>query len=45
MAWQTLRIEELYATIVTAAAVGIGIRLFVQLLLNRFVPWEAKTRT
>ncbi len=45
MAWQTLRIEELYATIVTAAAVGISIRLFVQFLLSRFVPWDSKTRT
>lgn len=45
MAWQTMRIEELYATIVTAALVGISIRLFVQLLLNRCVPWATKART
>ena len=45
MAWQTLRIEELYASIVTAAAVGIAIRLTVVLLLHRFVPWHANTRS
>ncbi|NNE09484.1 MAG: ABC transporter permease [Gemmatimonadetes bacterium] len=45
MAWQTMRIEELYAAIVTAALVGISIRLFVQVMLDRCVPWATKART
>ncbi len=40
LAWQTFRIEELYAGVVLAALIGIGIRLIVQYLTRRLVPWQ-----
>lgn len=42
LAWQTFRIEELYAGVVLAALIGIGIRLVVQYLTRRLVPWQAE---
>lgn len=45
MAWQTLRIKDLYAAITIAALLGIAIRLFVQLLQSRLVQWQVKTQT
>ncbi|MFH1680972.1 MAG: ABC transporter permease, partial [Candidatus Eisenbacteria bacterium] len=42
LAWQTLRVEDLYAGVVLAAVIGIGIRLLVQFLAARFVPWQAE---
>jgi NitT/TauT family transport system permease protein len=40
LSWQTLRVEELYASVVIAAIIGIGIRLIVQALSARLVPWQ-----
>jgi len=37
--WQTLRIEELYASLVVIALLGIGINLFLQFLSKRLTPW------
>jgi ABC-type nitrate/sulfonate/bicarbonate transport system permease component len=37
--WQTLRIEELYASLVVIAGLGIGINLFLQYLSKRLTPW------
>ena len=37
--WQTLRIEELYASLVVIALLGIGINLFLQYLSKRLTPW------
>ena len=37
--WQTLRIEELYASLVVIAVLGIGINLLLQYLSKRLTPW------
>jgi ABC-type nitrate/sulfonate/bicarbonate transport system permease component len=37
--WQTLRIEELYASLVVIAGLGVGINLFLQYLSKRLTPW------
>jgi ABC-type nitrate/sulfonate/bicarbonate transport system permease component len=37
--WQTLRIEELYASLVVIALLGISINLFLQYLSRRLTPW------
>jgi NitT/TauT family transport system permease protein len=37
--WQTLRTEELYATLVVAALLGSAFHQFVRALERRFVPW------
>lgn len=37
--WQTLRIEELYASLVVIALLGIGINLILQYLSKRLTPW------
>ena len=42
MAWQTLRTEELYASLVAIAALGIGINTLLQMLTIRFVPWQVE---
>jgi NitT/TauT family transport system permease protein len=42
LAWQTLRIEDLYAGVVMAAAIGIAVRVLIQLLTARFVPWQTE---
>jgi len=41
LAWETLRTEELYASLVVTAALGIGINFFLQYLTKRLVPWSA----
>lgn len=38
--WQTLRIEELYASLVVIGLLGVGINLSLQFLSRRFVPWH-----
>jgi NitT/TauT family transport system permease protein len=43
MAWQTLRIEDVYAGVVMAASIGLGIRAVIQFLTNRLVPWQVET--
>lgn len=42
LAWQTLRIEQLYATIFTLALLGIGFRLILALLTDRLVPSQSR---
>jgi NitT/TauT family transport system permease protein len=42
LAWQTLRIEDVYAGVVMAAAIGIGIRAVIQFLSARLVPWQTE---
>lgn len=39
-AWQTLRTEELYASLIVISALGIGFNLFLQRLKLRLVPWH-----
>jgi NitT/TauT family transport system permease protein len=41
-AWETLRVEELYATIVVIAVLGIGFRVSLQYLARRWTPWQAE---
>lgn len=39
-AWQTLRTEELYASLAVIGALGVGFNLILQLLARRLVPWH-----
>ncbi len=41
-AWETLRVEELYATIVVIALLGIGFRVGLQQLARRWTPWQVE---
>jgi NitT/TauT family transport system permease protein len=41
-AWETLRVEELYATIVLIALIGIGFRVTLQYLARRYTPWQVE---
>jgi NitT/TauT family transport system permease protein len=43
LAWQTLRIEDVYAGVVMSAVIGIGIRAVIQFLSARLVPWQVET--
>ncbi len=38
--WQTLRIEELYASLIVIGLLGLGINLSLQYISRRFVPWS-----
>jgi NitT/TauT family transport system permease protein len=40
--WETLRVEELYATIVVIATLGIGFRWILQRLSERMTPWQVE---
>lgn len=40
LSWQTLRIEELYAAVFCLAMIGVSIRLLVNFLASRLVPWQ-----
>jgi NitT/TauT family transport system permease protein len=40
LAWETLRTEELYASIVMAAALGICFKLILHRLMQYLVPWR-----
>jgi ABC-type nitrate/sulfonate/bicarbonate transport system permease component len=37
--WQTMRIEDLYASLIVIAALGISLNLLLQHLSHRLVPW------
>jgi ABC-type nitrate/sulfonate/bicarbonate transport system permease component len=39
--WQTLRIEDLYASLVVIGLLGFGINLFLQWLSRKVTPWAA----
>jgi NitT/TauT family transport system permease protein len=41
LAWQTLRVEELYASVALIATLGIVVSLLLQHLTRRLVPWQA----
>jgi NitT/TauT family transport system permease protein len=41
-AWETLRTEELYATLTVAALLGIGINEVLQRLTKALVPWHVE---
>ena len=40
--WQTLRTEQLYATLIVTSALGIGFNIFVKWLTKRVVPWHVE---
>jgi NitT/TauT family transport system permease protein len=44
-AWQTLRTEELYASLIVIAALGISFNLLLQRLTVRLVPWQVERET
>ena len=44
-AWQTLRTEELYASLIVIAALGISLNFLLQRLTARFVPWHVERET
>ena len=43
-AWQTLRTEELYATLTVTALLGIGINEVLQRLTKALVPWQVERK-
>jgi len=42
LAWQTLRTEELYASLAVIGALGVGFNLILQFSARRLVPWHAE---
>ena len=38
--WQTLRIEELYASLIVIGLLGVSVNLFLQYLTRRVTPWS-----
>jgi len=44
-AWETLRTEELYASLIVIAALGIGLNFLLQRLTARLVPWQVERET
>jgi ABC-type nitrate/sulfonate/bicarbonate transport system permease component len=40
--WQTMRIEDLYASLIVIAALGIGLNLLLQYLSHKLVPWYSE---
>ena len=41
-AWQTLRTEELYASLIVIAALGISLNFLLQRLTARLAPWQVE---
>jgi NitT/TauT family transport system permease protein len=41
-AWETLRTEELYASLIVIAALGTGLNFLLQRLTARLVPWQVE---
>ncbi len=40
--WQTMRIEDLYASLIVIAVLGIGLNLLLQYLSHQLVPWYSE---
>lgn len=40
MAWQTLRTEELYATLILIGLLGLSTNAMIQMMANRLLPWH-----
>jgi NitT/TauT family transport system permease protein len=40
--WETLRVDQLYATILVVAVLGIGFRWGLQIVTDRLVPWQVE---
>jgi NitT/TauT family transport system permease protein len=41
-AWETMRIEELYAAIVVTAAIGVGANTLLRYVTNALLPWQVR---
>jgi NitT/TauT family transport system permease protein len=41
-AWETLRTEELYASLIVIAGLGIGLNMLLQWLSARLLPWKVE---
>lgn len=41
MAWQTMRVEELYAALAVTSLLGVGFNAALELLGRRLVPWHS----
>jgi NitT/TauT family transport system permease protein len=39
LSWQVFRIEQLYATLIVVALVGVGLALVIRTLTHRMAPW------
>jgi ABC-type nitrate/sulfonate/bicarbonate transport system permease component len=44
-AWQTLQVDELYATLVLVAAVGVALQGGLELAARRLLPWREEAST
>ena len=44
MAWETFRTEQIYATLVVIALLGVSFSLVLRSLASRFVPWQMERR-
>ena len=44
MAWETLRTEELYATIAITSLLGISFNFFIQRLSELLIPWQVERK-
>ena len=42
LAWETLRTEELYATLFVIAVIGLSANWFLSILARRLVPWQVE---
>jgi ABC-type nitrate/sulfonate/bicarbonate transport system permease component len=42
LSWQTFRIDQLYATLVIIATIGIGLATIIRWLTSRGAPWLAE---
>jgi ABC-type nitrate/sulfonate/bicarbonate transport system permease component len=42
-AWQTLRIEQLYAALFVIAFLGIGLNIVLEWITHRIAPWHTRT--
>lgn len=42
IAWQTMRVEDLYAGVVTCSLIGITINASLQWILKRVAPWQVR---
>jgi ABC-type nitrate/sulfonate/bicarbonate transport system permease component len=41
LAWQTMRVEELYAALVVTSILGVGFNAVLALVGKRLVPWHS----
>ena len=40
LAWETMRIEELYVALTVTALLGIGFSMFIDTMTRKFLPWQ-----